>query len=197
MIATTAAPARPASDTVPPAGVRDEAGRTPGRGPFKSSPNSTTPASVWGSSADGRVVVGVHGSHGSLAALDWAAALAAARGWELDVVTAWPEPEEVFVHDVPGHFCQPRSRAAAELEAALARIEQVVATVPRVVSHLLNAPVTVALMAACDDDCVLVVGASHVHEAAKPWVRGVDEVCSLHAPCTVVIVDSPQDAEAG
>jgi len=160
-------------------------------------PDSTpTPAVAGASGAYGRVVVGVHGSHGSLAALDWAAKLAAARGWELDVVTAWPEPEEVFVHDVPGHHCQPRSRAAAEMEAALARIERVVATLPRVVSHLVNAPVPVALMAACDDECVLVVGASHVDEAAKPRVRGVAEVCSLNAPCTVVIVDSPQDAEA-
>ena len=154
-------------------------------------PDSTpVQASSGQSGARGRVVVGVHGSPRSLAALDWAAGLAADRRWELDVVTAWPEPEEVFVHDVPGHHCLPRSRAAAEMKAALARIEPVVTAVPRVVSHLVNAPVTVALLSECDDECVLVVGSSSGHEAAAPGVRGVDEVCALKAPCAVVIVHS-------
>jgi nucleotide-binding universal stress UspA family protein len=40
----------------------------------------------------GRVVVGVDGSAASLTALRWAAGVAAATGWSIDVVRAWQHP---------------------------------------------------------------------------------------------------------
>jgi hypothetical protein len=132
----------------------------------------------------------VHGSERSLAALDWAARLAAGRGWELDVVTAWPESEEVFVHDIPGHHCVPRERATEQLEAALARLDELPDQVPEVVSWLVNAPVPAALLDLCGPDSVLVVGASHHDAQERSRPLGVDEQCTLHARGAVVVVDT-------
>jgi hypothetical protein len=152
-------------------------------------PGRTASAHTDRGSPHGRVVVGVHGSERSLAALEWAARLASARGWELDVVTAWPEPEEAFVHEVPGHHCLPRNRAGEQLETALARIRPVIQSVPDVGARLVNAPVPAALLSRCDPSSVLVVGTSRAEEDLPAGVRGVDEVCALRAPCVVVLVD--------
>jgi hypothetical protein len=104
-------------------------------------------------------------------------------------VTAWPEPEEVFVHEVPGHHSAPRARAAAQQDAAVALVADLLQSHP-VVVHLVNAPVVPALLEECDPDTVLVVGASHLDEGEHPGVRRVDEACALHAPGTLVVIEA-------
>ena len=59
----------------------------------------------------GRVVVGVHGSRSSLAALRYAAKVALDRGWDLEMVTAWPDADDPLIHDVPGRYIIARGRA--------------------------------------------------------------------------------------
>ena len=54
--------------------------------------------------APGRVVVGVHGSRSSLRALRYAAEIALDRGWDLEIVTAWPDADDPLIHDVPGRY---------------------------------------------------------------------------------------------
>ena len=54
--------------------------------------------------ASGRVVVGVHGSRSSLRALRYAAEIALDRGWDLEIVTAWPDADDPLIHDVPGRY---------------------------------------------------------------------------------------------
>ena len=69
--------------------------------------------------SSGRVVVGVHGSASSMDAVRWAAALARGQGWDLEIVAAWPDADDVFIHDVPGRFMAclavPQRRRSAAL----------------------------------------------------------------------------------
>ena len=64
-------------------------------------------------------MVGVNDSPASVAALAWAQDACRTNDWSLEVVTAWPGRGEIRVQEVPGHFCAPRARAVAALQAAL------------------------------------------------------------------------------
>ena len=77
--------------------------------------------------ASGRVVVGVHGSRSSLRALRYAAEIALDRGWDLEIVTAWPDADDPLIHDVPGRYIAARGHAVECQREALATLDPVVA----------------------------------------------------------------------
>lgn len=142
----------------------------------------------------GRVVVGVDAGEASVAALAWAMRLARSRGWTVDVVAAWPDRSEPFVHEVPGHYCVPRARAVAHARAAVARVTGGVGGdpgtgAPPVATYVENAHPVDALLARAADARVLVVGApdaGHHHARRHGSVAGT---CSRLAACPVVVVE--------
>lgn len=141
----------------------------------------------------GRVVVGVDGTPASVAALAWALRTALASGAELDVVTAWPDPGDVFVHEIPGHYCVPRGRAQEAQEAALVATGAGDTRVPALRTHLDNSHPVNALVEHADGAGVLVVGASHPHEGSRHLP--VDRLCVLLAECPVVVVEETDESD--
>ncbi len=152
-------------------------------------PGQPVTASATATATYGHVVVGVTGSRTSAAALEWAARLAADRSWPLDVVTAWPDPAEEFVHTVPGHHCHPLEEAVASMETTLAKARDVTDQVPVLTTYVENAHATDALLTHCDDASVLVLGAAHGHSHPGIPSAHVADACACLAPCPVVVVD--------
>ncbi|WP_379140943.1 universal stress protein [Nocardioides plantarum] len=137
--------------------------------------------------ADPRVVLGYDGSTSGVEVLRWAAAQARARSCTLEVVACWPDPGELFVHEVPGHFSSPRNRAVADLEHAMEVTREDCVGV-EVVTTVANAHPVDALVSRCSPCDLLVVGAS---DGRKPRQGlAVDQLCSLLAPCRVVVVET-------
>lgn len=137
----------------------------------------------------GRVLVGVSGSESSLAALRWAARFADHRGWPLEVLAAWPDDADEFVHAVPGHHCAPMSHAVENVDRALEQTPLLAEGARDVDVRIENAHPAQALLDRCDSTTVLVLGASH--NAGQDVIGGCDvaHVCACLAPCPVVLVD--------
>jgi nucleotide-binding universal stress UspA family protein len=135
-----------------------------------------------------RIVVGVDGSTGSDQALRWAAAEAALRGAELEVVCAWQQPL------VPGSLYVDVERdilagteTIAERARDLVTKEQGRDTV-EVTTTVVGAPAAAALLDAAADADLLVVG-SHGHGRLSGLLLGsVSLHCVTHSPCPVVVV---------
>ena len=135
-----------------------------------------------------RVVVGVSESPSSTAALAWALDLCRSRGWRLDVVTAWPDVGEEPLHEVPGHYCVPRGRAVAALQAALASCD-VEIDGRRVRAHVDNADPVEALVERSRGAELLVLGTSDAGRSRRAGRPPVSESCQQRASCTVLVVD--------
>ena len=95
----------------------------------------------------GRVVVGVHGSESSRLAFEYAVDIARERGWDLEIVTAWPDADEVMIRDMPGRYIVSRGRALESQEDALASLDPDLAE--RTSTFLVNARPAQALIARC------------------------------------------------
>lgn len=137
-----------------------------------------------------RVVVGVGESPSGGAALEHALGLCRRRGWALDVVTAWPDVGEVLVHDVPGHYCEPRARAARAQRAALEARGAV--SDPLVTVHLVNDDPVRALTSAAHGAEMLVVGTPADGRSRRRGFESVGEACRLRCDCPVVEVDAAE-----
>jgi nucleotide-binding universal stress UspA family protein len=132
----------------------------------------------------GRVVVGVHGSNSSWRALLHATGIALDRGWDLEIVTAWPDADEALIHDVPGRYVVARGSAFEQQRHALASLDPVLAC--RVSTFLMNARPAQALLTRCADADLLVVGAGRPDERRDRL--GVGAECVKAAPCPVAVV---------
>lgn len=142
-----------------------------------------------------RVVVGVGESPAGAAALAWALDLCRSRGWLLEVVAAWPDVGQVWVHEVPGHYCEPRGRAVAALRSALARCG-VEIDGPDVTVHVENAQPIRALLDRSRGAELLVLGASGSGRSRRAGHPPLGEVCRRRASCPVVVVDGEDAAPA-
>jgi len=132
----------------------------------------------------GRVVVGVHGSRSSLRALRHAAEIALDRGWDLEIVTAWPDADDPLIHDVPGRYITARGHAVESQREALATIDPVVAA--DIQTFIVNARPAQALIARCDDADLLVVGAGRPDQERVRRSVGAECADSAASPVTVV-----------
>jgi nucleotide-binding universal stress UspA family protein len=141
----------------------------------------------------GRIVVGVHGSRSSLRALRYAVRIARDRGWNLEIVTAWPDADDPWIHDVPGRYITARGHAVECQREALATLVPELAAA--VETYLVNARPAEALMSRCDDADLLVVGAGQPESALGR--RSVAAVCLGAAPCAVSVVPDPEEALRG
>lgn len=148
----------------------------------------TTPASPPPSA---RIVVGVDGSAGSLAALRWAVAHAAARGLALHVVTAWDFPIESTYGDMAtgGDFhpvlAAEKVLATALADAGVSTDDDTITTAP-VQGH--PAEVLLEMAQTCE---LLVVGSRGHGKVLGALLGSVSHYLAGHAPCPVVVVKPP------
>ena len=147
----------------------------------------TNPESRDASSGEtsGRVVVGVHGSPSSMIALRHAVGIALDRGWDLEIVTAWPDADDPLIHDVPGRYIVARGHAVERQRQALATLD--VATA--VDTFLVNARPAQALMSRCRDGDLLVIGAGRPQQ--ERGSRSVAAECVEAGPCRVTVAPHP------
>lgn len=147
-----------------------------------------------GAARPGTVVVGVDDSATSRLALEWARNLARRTGWTLAVVTTWPDQEQPFIHEVPGHYCEPRHRAERTQRAALEQVGLDCADDLDVECTLLNGHAADALTDRARTADLLVVGESAARGRAGAQQRGVDTQVNQRATCPVVVVGPTEPA---
>jgi len=146
------------------------------RGRAAGSPAPSTVESQPGSD----VVVGVDGSEASRQALRWAVAVATARSWSVEVVTAWPHDAPVFLHDVPGHHSDARERARLTQQQAVDEVLGEAAAEVRLRTTLENARPERLLAERAHDSRLLVLGAV--------GTQGLAERCRKLGTCPVAVV---------
>jgi nucleotide-binding universal stress UspA family protein len=140
----------------------------------------------------GKVVVGVDGSPGSIAALRFAVEEARLRGADLAAVSAWTLS---LAGDVPGGFVpslrEDFAKEAAEvLDDGLGQLDTTGITIERVVEEGTAARTLVEAAKGAD---MLVVGSRGRGGFAGLLLGSVSQQCAHHATCPVAIVRSPDE----
>lgn len=133
-----------------------------------------------------RVVVGVHESAPSVAALIWALRVATERGWEVQVVTAWPDADVPWIHEVPGHYCEARAHAETAQQAAMFAALRAVPGAPMPSVSVTNEPPAEALVTASRCASLLVVGEPEHLDAHRRVSLG--RAVARRVRCPVVVV---------
>jgi nucleotide-binding universal stress UspA family protein len=140
----------------------------------------------------GPIVVGVNGSPASMAALQWAASMAAAKRCELVAVGVWePYPLASYAPAAATHADE-QERAEHALTDA---VRDVVAAVPAVrVRQVPAAGLPARILLRQAEGAELLVLGSHRHAtASSPAAGPVALACLRGAPCPVVVVTAPDD----
>lgn len=137
-----------------------------------------------------RIVVGVDGSDGARAALDWAADEARRRGAELQVALAWEAmtPDLPDLGPVPG-----REEGAGRAEAALASIVDDLPDDVTLTTRVEEGGAAALLVDAASGADLLVVGA-HGGGSFLPGVGSTATRVALRSPVPTVVV--PRDGVA-
>ena len=152
-----------------------------------------------GSSESGRVVVGVDGSAGSLAALQFAFDEATRRATELLVVTAF-EVQDVWTMTSE----LPVGLSLDELRDSVARDTRRLVTqalgdqltahdATRVDVLAQGGPAAQVLVSAAEGSALLVVGSRGLGGFRRLLLGSVSLQCTQHAPCPVTVVRSADD----
>ena len=139
-----------------------------------------------------KIVVGVDGSDGALAALRWALDEAGLRGAAVDVVHAWHYP--YVGGDVMGMYAIDEAELAKVAHDLVDRAVAAAAPVPDgVVVHrkVPRGGEATALLDAAKDADILVVGSRGRGGFSGLLLGSVSQQCIHHAPCPVVVVPSP------
>jgi nucleotide-binding universal stress UspA family protein len=155
------------------------------------------PAATRGRPADGPavIVVGVDGSSGSAAALDFALVEGHSRGLDVELVTAWLSNPE---HVGPA-FSSPveagRSMALALQDHALAAAYARTSVRPVVTQLVVHDHPGRVLAARAEGAVMVVVGSGRQSPASIKVLGSVSEYCLRHASVPVVVVPEPTSAE--
>ena len=159
--------------------------------------NETEPAGAL--QGQGRIVVGVDGSPGSLAALRWALTEASLRGVNVHVVGAWKFPGGMggigmgMGYPMSAEVDSPKSLLAAEIEATVAAATapapagDAPPTVTVTVSLVEGDPATELHRAVGHGD-LLVVGSRGHGEVAGLLLGSVSQHVVTRARCPVIVV---------
>lgn len=141
----------------------------------------------------GLIVVGVDGSTGAQAALEWAAAEARLRGDALRIVHAWHLPAATYGS---GGFVPPvgmtweddlEAAARAGLDRTVDAAAELLAGID-VERRLGEGPAATVLTDAAQGADLLVVGSRGLGGFRELLLGSVGHQCAQHAPCPVVIV---------
>lgn len=135
-----------------------------------------------------RVVVGVDGSAGATAALQWAIDEAVLRRCELEIVHGWlyAEAQVEYTRNAPGE-------GETEGESIVRKAEEMVlATAPevKVTTSLVAAAPADALVEASLGAEIVVVGSHGRSTVARALLGSVSTLVVHHAHCPVVVVRS-------
>lgn len=139
----------------------------------------------------GRIVVGVDGSHSSLAALRWAHHQAELIGGSLVVVGAWGFPIYIAEPNVWPNDVDLQSLVQHQLRTAIDREIPGRTTVPVSVVTRQSSP-AMALLEVSEGADLLVVGSRGHGEIAEMLLGSVSLRCVAHARCPVVVVHAAQ-----
>jgi nucleotide-binding universal stress UspA family protein len=141
------------------------------------------------------IVVGVDGSSGSAAALDFALAEGHSRGLSVELVTAWlANPEHVgptFSSPVEAG----RALAHALQEQALAAAYSRTSVRPVVTYVVIHDHPGRVLVARAERAAMVVVGSGRHSPASLKVLGSVSEYCLRHAGAPVVVVPEPRSVE--
>jgi nucleotide-binding universal stress UspA family protein len=139
-----------------------------------------------------RIVVGVHGSLGSLQALRWAAGEARERSVPLVPVIAWVPPGgDIAERSHPSPYLRrlwyeaARARLAAAFDDALGGVPDDL-SVQSLVERGETGPVLVDVAGQPGD--LLVIGTGRRHPVSRAVRRSVGRYCLAHATCPVLAV---------
>lgn len=140
--------------------------------------------------AQDRVVVGVDGSEESKAAVQWAADLAKAFDYALDVVCVWEFPvvstwENNYAVTLPGY--DPESIALETAEAVVRDVFGEHRPEELSIATKLGSP-GYALIEASAEAKLLVVGSRGLGGFRGLLLGSVSQVCAEHAKCPVLVV---------
>lgn len=138
------------------------------------------------------MVVGVDGSEGADAALDFALREADARGCRLEVVTAWLW---VSSSDMLGHQVQVQDgRVVVQQVQDEVLAQAIVRTglTPPISSLVVHDYGGRVLTARAKGAAMLVVGSGAQSSGNNPGVGSVAEYCLRHSPAPVVVVPTPE-----
>lgn len=142
-----------------------------------------------------RVVVGVDGSSGSRAALDFALRDAARRGVPVEAVVVYRPPEYWMDFYAVGSYPTDQLRSAA-LDRARAMVSEALAEAPQPAPEVrLRAMIGTAadaLITASQGADLLVVGSRGHGGLGSMLLGSVSMQCALHASCPVTVVHSPE-----
>ena len=135
----------------------------------------------------GLVLVGVDGSPGAVAALDWAAAEAQRRGAPLEILYAeTPTPPVVGLEPAPVASL-PEGPPPRFLEEALQRVRGAWPDLEATASPVVGGPAA-SLLARSADAELVVVGAHGRSMIARMLLGSVSHHVATHAPCSAVVV---------
>lgn len=157
---------------------------------------STTGEPVTEPEEDGRIVVGVDGSEGSLHALSWAGREARRRGATLEVVVAWTYPTPVLLVPVapdPPQVKELRKQAHDLVDHALEKTADDVAGVD-VERRIVEGDTSAVLIERAKEADLLVVGSRGLGGFRGLLLGSVSQQCVQHAKTPVVVVPPPDDS---
>lgn len=142
----------------------------------------------------GRIVVGVDGSAGSGAALDWAVSEAQLRGVPVHAVMTWQEPQFYGAAGIGAPRMNPSEDMARELSTATTRaVAQLAEDASRghdvvITSEAVEGHPAEALLLTAEDAAILVVGSRGHGGFAGVLLGSVSQHVVAHARCPVVVV---------
>ena len=138
-----------------------------------------------------RIVVGVDGSAGSIAALSWALRLAAETDAEVEAVSAWELTYgwiDGYAPDIERWCEEARRETGARLDAVISAAVPAPALSPRVVRTVVEGPPARALLDASKDADMLVVGSRGRGGFAGLLLGSVSQQVVHHARVPVTVV---------
>lgn len=145
---------------------------------------------------DGRIVVGVDGSEGSLHALAWAGREARLRGATLELVVAWTYPTPVLLVPVapdPPQVKELRKHAADLVDRALEKTADDVAGVS-IEQRIVEGDSSAVLIDRAKEADLLVVGSRGLGGFRGLLLGSVSQQCVQHSRTPVVVVPPPPDS---
>jgi nucleotide-binding universal stress UspA family protein len=158
----------------------------------------TPPASPRGRPADDPavIVVGVDGSPGGAAALDFALAEGYSRGLTVEVVTAWLSNPTQVAPAFDNPVDAGRALARALQDHAVGEAYRRVAVRPEVTRLIVHDHPGRVLTARADGAAMVVVGSGRQSSASRKVLGSVGEYCLRHSSAPVVVVPEPRAVAA-